>query len=79
MGKKKKKVSEGDVLRGFRVLCRMSREDLAEKIGVTYHAVGSWETGKREPRISMLKSIGKQFGEYEDLFWQTLKKAEDIE
>lgn len=73
------KISEGDVLRAFRIMCSMSREELASKIGVTYHAVRSWETGRREPRLSMLKAIGKQFGTVEDLFWQSIKRAGGIE
>tara|TARA_R110000751_G_scaffold169032_2_gene275127 strand:+ start:2079 stop:2315 length:237 start_codon:yes stop_codon:yes gene_type:complete len=77
MAKKKKRItSTRDVVRGFRIMCRLSREDLAEKIGVTYHAVGSWETGMREPSFSSLNAVGKQFGPFEELFWDAIKMAD---
>ena len=38
---------------------KLSREELAEKVGVTWMAISMYEKGKREPRASILKRIAK--------------------
>lgn len=37
----------------------LSREDLAEKVGVTWMAISLYEKRKREPKASILKRIAK--------------------
>ena len=40
----------------------LSRQQLADAVGVTYEAIGHYENGKREPKASILKSIAKVLG-----------------
>lgn len=37
----------------------MSRQDLADAVGVTRAAIDLWERGKREPRATMCIEIAK--------------------
>lgn len=37
----------------------ISRQILAERVGVTYEAIGHYENGKREPKASILKRIAE--------------------
>jgi transcriptional regulator with XRE-family HTH domain len=41
---------------------QMTQRDLARILGVTPGAVGNWESGKRIPRLPMLKKIARVFG-----------------
>lgn len=40
---------------------KLSREALAEKIGITYWSLSKYETGKREPDIDTLQKIADFF------------------
>lgn len=71
-------LTQGDVVRGFRCMCRMGREELADRVGVSLHAVASWETNKRGMSLTMAKTIGKEFGIYEDQFWACLQMTEGM-
>lgn len=39
----------------------MTQAELASKLGVAQNTVAQWETGKRSPRIYMLKKIAQLF------------------
>jgi len=41
---------------------KMSREELAEKLGISYMTIRRWELGERSPRIEEIKQICKVFG-----------------
>jgi len=71
------KIFQGDIVRGFRTMCGMKRTDLADRIGVTVHALGSWENNRTEMRVSVVKDIMEIFGPYGDLFWECLKHSEN--
>ena len=38
----------------------LSRQQLAEKVGVTYEAIMHYEHGNREPKASILKKIAQE-------------------
>ncbi len=40
----------------------LSRQQLADAVGVTYEAIGHYENGKREPKASILKRMAKVLG-----------------
>ena len=40
----------------------MSQEELAKALGVTYQAVSTWETGKRQPRMGAIEKMSVLFG-----------------
>ena len=64
-------------IRKFRKERNMTQVELSEKLGVTASAVTMWETGNREPSISMVKKIADIFGcKVDDLFPNNFDKAE---
>lgn len=50
-------LQEGDVVRGFRNMIGMSREYLAEQLGVTADTIGTWERNRTEMRLTVVKEI----------------------
>lgn len=46
-----------DRIKEMRKRYNMSQQELAERVGVTYSAIGHWERGLREPNLVMLKKI----------------------
>lgn len=46
-------------LRTLREKAKMTPEQVAEKLGVSYVTVYSWETGEKMPRIQNLPEIAK--------------------
>lgn len=38
---------------------RLSRRELADRVGVTYEAIMHYENGAREPRASILKRLAE--------------------
>jgi DNA-binding XRE family transcriptional regulator len=69
----------GDVLRGFRVLCGMTREELADKLGASRHAIGSWEGNRTALKLSVVRKIAAVFAPFDDLFWEAMKITADLE
>lgn len=49
------------MLKDLRVALNMSQRELAEKIGVNYRTISSYETGARDMPVSVAKKIGKVF------------------
>ena len=41
---------------------KMSREELGEKLGISYMTIRRWEIGERSPRMEEIKQICKVFG-----------------
>ena len=54
--------SLGEVLRDYRVRCKMTQEFVAESLGVSRQAVSKWETGTADPTTSNLLALAKLFG-----------------
>lgn len=54
--------SLGEVLRDYRVRCKMTQEFVAESLGVSRQAVSKWETGTADPSTSNLLALAKLFG-----------------
>lgn len=50
-----------DRLKQVRIEKKLSREDLAGKIGVSYSAIAKYETGKREPDYDTLVKLSDFF------------------
>lgn len=56
-------------IRKFRKERNMTQGELGEKLGVTASAVTMWESGSREPNLSMVKKIANVFNcKVDDLF-----------
>lgn len=51
----------GRFIREIRKKNKLTQNDLAKKLGVTYQAVSKWENGKNIPDISLLKEMSKIF------------------
>lgn len=51
-----------DRLKGLRKENKLERDQLANKIGVSYFAIAKWETGDRHPDYEMLKRVADFFG-----------------
>ena len=54
--------SLGEVLKEHRVRCTMTKEFVAESLGVSRQAVSKWETGTADPSTSNLLALAKLFG-----------------
>lgn len=51
----------GDRIKQLREEANMGRAELAQKIGVTYHALSKYETNERQPDYETLKKIANLF------------------
>lgn len=49
------------ILKELRIALNMSQRELAEKVGVNYRTISSYETGAREMPVKVAKRIGKVF------------------
>lgn len=59
----------GSNIRAFRLRNKLTQEQLAEKLGVTFQAVSKWETNANTPDIALLPEIAKSLGiMIDDLF-----------
>ena len=47
------------ILKELRLDFNMSQRELAEKVGVNYRTISSYETGVRDMPVSVAKKIGK--------------------
>ena len=54
--------SLSEMLRENRARCKMTREFVAESIGVSRQAVSKWEKGTSEPNTSNLMALAKLYG-----------------
>lgn len=69
----------GDVVRGFRTLCGMTRDVLGDKIGSTPSAIASWERNRTELKLSTVKDMADAFAPYGDLFWEAMMRTAKLE
>ena len=49
-------------LREIRMKCGFTQKELAQKISVSTKCISMWETGDRNPSISMLKKLAEVLG-----------------
>ena len=49
-------------IKELRLSLKMSRRDFAEKVGVCYESVRSWEDGRRQPSSPAIKLMRKMRG-----------------
>ncbi len=49
------------MLKDLRELTGMTQSEMAKKIDVSQKTISTWELGKRTPRISTAKKIGRIF------------------
>lgn len=52
----------GERIKRLRLSKGVSQKDIAQYLGVTQQAVGSWERNKSEPTPSMYKLLARYFG-----------------
>lgn len=60
--KKKNARSLGELLKEYRVNCKMTQEFVAETLGVSRQAVSKWENGSSDPSTSNLMALAKLYG-----------------
>ena len=64
----------GENIRRFRKKMKMTQEELADKIGVSFQAVSKWENAQSAPDISLLPLLAKVFNcRIDDLFLHTVR------
>lgn len=64
----------GENIRRFRKKMKMTQEELADKIGVSFQAVSKWENAQSAPDISLLPLLAEVFGcTIDDLFLHTVR------
>ena len=51
----------GKFIKDLRVKNKLTQNELAKRLGVTYQAVSKWENGKNIPDIAILKQISNEF------------------
>ena len=57
-------------LKAARVLCDMSQQDLADKVGVSRQTINAIEKGDYNPTINLCIAICKALGKtLDELFW----------
>lgn len=52
----------GEVIKKYRVGCKMTQEFVAETLGVSRQAVSKWESGISDPNTTNLMALAKLFG-----------------
>lgn len=55
-------MSIGENIRSLRVSRGLTQAQLGDAVGVSDKAVSTWESGKREPRISAVEKLAEFFG-----------------
>lgn len=64
----------GENIRRFRKKTKMTQEELADKIGVSFQAVSKWENAQSAPDISLLPLLAEVFNcRIDDLFLHTVR------
>lgn len=62
-------VNIGDVIKKLRTDSKVTQEEVADYLGISYQAVSKWETGTTMPDITLLPKIAAFFGvRIDDLF-----------
>lgn len=56
-----------DIIIELRKQCKLSQDEMAEKLFVTRQAVSRWETGETVPSTETIKLISKEFGVSTDI------------
>ena len=51
----------GEILKDYRVECKMTQEFVAERLGVSRQAVSKWESGASDPSMSNLIALAKLY------------------
>ena len=51
-----------DNIRSNRKRLKMTQQELADRVGVSVHAIKMWESGKYEPTVKSLKALVAVFG-----------------
>ena len=51
----------GEILKEYRVKCKMTQEFVAERLGVSRQAVSKWESGASDPNMSNLIALAKLY------------------
>lgn len=70
----------GDRLKELRKEHNLTQEDIAKMFNVTNNAVYSWEVGKSQPSIEIIKKLAEYFGVTVDyLLCFTQKDADNLE
>jgi len=57
---------------------KMSREELGEKLGISYMTIRRWELGERSPRMEEIKQICKVFGIEDTVLLHGTQEVEKI-
>ena len=52
----------GEILKEYRVKCKMTQEFVAERLGISRQAVSKWESGACDPSMSNLIALAKLYG-----------------
>ena len=52
----------GELIRRFRSEENLTQEDIAERLNITRQAISSWEAGKTEPDLEMIRKLAELFG-----------------
>lgn len=64
----------GENIRRFRKKMKMTQEELADKIGVSFQAVSKWENAQSAPDISLLPLLAEVFNcRIDDLFCDSVR------
>ena len=67
-------VTLGENIRKYRRTMKMTQEELAEKIGVSFQAVSKWENAQSAPDISWLPLLAEVFEcAIDDLFCDSVR------
>jgi transcriptional regulator with XRE-family HTH domain len=56
------KMAVGDNIKKARLKAGLTQQELAGKLGLSHQAIGGWESGYREPRLSQIGEIASLFG-----------------
>lgn len=67
-----------DRLKKLREQENISREHLANSLGITYSALSKYETGKREPDFKLLQKIASYFNVTTDYLLGNTNKSEQL-
>ena len=54
--------SLGELLKSYRINCKMTQEFVAETLGVSRQAVSKWENGSSDPSTANLMALAKLYG-----------------
>ena len=52
----------GKFIKDIRLKNKLTQEEFASSLGVTYQAVSKWENGKNIPDVGIMKEISKKYG-----------------